>query len=159
MRPHHMSPSVTQRINAHGLSQMGVIPMPFLPISPTFNRTSAEAWSSLASQIQQWLIFCLRDEGTPHWKWGVEVFWVAFVASYPSFPLGEWPLWDSRIPMASPFIEKQLAVNDFEETSRKAVELISEDMARKRREELWEEFCTIVRVLYPYPIQDVEITA
>ena len=150
-----MSPSVTyQRINTHGSSQMAVIPMPFLPLPPTFNKTCAEAWSSLASQIQQWLIFCLRDEGTPHWKWGVDVFWVAFIAAYPSFPLGEWPLWDTRIPMAGPFIEKQLAANDFEETSRKAVELISEDMTMKRREELWEEFCAIVRVLYPYPIQD-----
>ena len=132
--------------------------MSFLPLSSTFDKTSAEAWLSLASQIQQWLIFCLRDEGTPHWKWGVEVFWVAFIAAHPSFPLGEWPLWDSRIPMAGLFIERQLVANDFKETTWRAVELISEDMTMKRREELWEEFCTIVRVLYPYPIQVVETT-
>ncbi|KAF8257537.1 hypothetical protein EI94DRAFT_1817542 [Lactarius quietus] len=139
-------------------SQMGVIPISFLPLSPTFNKTSAEAWSSLSSQIQQWLIFCLQDEGTPHWEWGVEVFWVAFITAFPSFPLGEWPLWDSRIPMTGPFIERQLVANDFKETTWKAVKLTSEDLMMKRHEELWEEFCTIVKVLYPYHIQDVETT-
>jgi hypothetical protein len=92
----------------------------------------------------------------PHWKWGVEVFWAAFIAAFPSFPLGEWPLWDSRIPMAGPFIENQLVANDFEETTRKEAELTSDDLM-KRREELWELFCTIVQVLYPYPIQDLEV--
>ncbi|KAF8256789.1 hypothetical protein EI94DRAFT_1762787 [Lactarius quietus] len=135
---------------------MGVIAVPFLPLTPNFNKTSTEAWSTLASKIQQWLIFCIRDQELPHWKWGVEVFWVAFVAAFPSFPLGDWPLWDSRIPMAGQFIESKLVANDFEETTQKTVELTGEDLV-KRREELWEEFCTIVQFLYPYPIQAVEV--
>ncbi|KAF8259397.1 hypothetical protein EI94DRAFT_1751680, partial [Lactarius quietus] len=109
------------------IQTIGVIAVPFLPLTPNFNKTSAEAWSSLASKIQQWLIFCIRDQELPYWKWGVEVFWVAFVAAFPIFPLGDWPLWDS---------ESQWLAHSL-----------------RRREELWEEFCTIVQILYPYPIQ------
>ncbi|KAH8978819.1 hypothetical protein EDB86DRAFT_2990605 [Lactarius hatsudake] len=134
-----------------------VIPIPFLPLTSTFNKVSPEAWASLASQIEQWLIHCIQDQHTSHWKWGVEVFWAAFLAAYPCFPLGEWPRWDTRIPLAGPFIESQLLANDFEEYTRKVGESTNEDLI-KRREELWEEFCTVVKVLYPYPIQDCEAT-
>ncbi|KAH8991021.1 hypothetical protein EDB92DRAFT_1781735, partial [Lactarius akahatsu] len=84
---------------------------------------------------------------TSHWKWGVKVFWMAYLAAYPYFPLGEWPHWDTRIPMAGPFIESQLLARDFEEFTRKAGESTSEDLM-KQRDELWEEFCTVVQVLY-----------
>ncbi|KAF8256942.1 hypothetical protein EI94DRAFT_1761786 [Lactarius quietus] len=135
---------------------IGVIAVQFLPLTPNFNKTSAEAWSSLASKIQQWLIFCIQDQELPYWKWGVEVFWVAFIAAFPIFPLRDWPLWDLQIPMAGPFIESKLDENNFKETTQKVVELTGEDLL-KRREELWEEFCTIVQILYPYPIQAVNI--
>ena len=128
---------------------------PFLPLASAFNKSSDEAWSSLASQIQRWLIFCIRDQDAPHWKWGVEVFWTAFLAAFPQFPFGDWPVWDVRIPMAGPFLESQLAINNFEETTRKAAGQTSEDLMR-RREELWEKFCAVVQVLYPYPIQAAE---
>ena len=59
--------------------------------------------------------------------------------------------------MAGPFIERQLVANDFEETTWRVVELIGKDMM-KQHKEVWEEFCTIIQVLYPYPIQVVETT-
>ncbi|KAH9015520.1 hypothetical protein EDB85DRAFT_2211073 [Lactarius pseudohatsudake] len=128
-----------------------VVPISFLPLSPTFDKASAVAWTSLASRIQQWLVYYIQDQHLPHWKWGAEVFWTAFVAAFPSFPLGNWPLWDVRIPLAGAFIEKQVVATDFEEISRRAGECTSEDLIR-RREELWEDFCEIVKLMYPFPI-------
>ncbi|KAF8272788.1 hypothetical protein EI94DRAFT_1437215, partial [Lactarius quietus] len=62
-------------------------------------------WVTLASQIQNWLTFYIQDQHLLHWKWGAEVFWIAFITAFPSFPLGDWPLWDVQIPLASAFIE------------------------------------------------------
>lgn len=86
-----------------------------------------------------------------HWKWGAEVFWTAFIAAFPTFPLGDWPSWDVRIPMVGSFIEKQVVAADFEETTRWANECTAEDLI-KRRNELWEDFCKLVKVMYPFPI-------
>ena len=73
---------------------------------------------------------------------------IAFFAAFPSFPLGDWPLWDVRIPLAGAFVEKQIAPHNFEE---RASEHTIEDLLR-HREELWEDFCTVVKIVYPFPI-------
>ncbi|EGN99246.1 hypothetical protein SERLA73DRAFT_73784 [Serpula lacrymans var. lacrymans S7.3] len=53
------------------------IPISFLPLSPSF----------------------------PYiWNWGLDVFLIAFVSAYPTFPQGDWPAWDSRIPLEGRFI-------------------------------------------------------
>ena len=140
----------------HRMSQTPLIPISFLPLAPAFNKASTKAWVTLASRIQNWLIFYIQDQHLAHWKWGSEVFWIAFVAAFPSFPLGEWPLWDVRIPLAGAFIEKQVLPNNFEEAARQASELTSEEDLIKRREELWEDFCKVVKVIYPFPIRDWE---
>ena len=80
------------------------------------------------------------------------MFWTAFIAAFPSFPLGDWPPWDVRIPMAGDFIEKQVVAADFEEVSRRASECTAKDLI-KRREELWEDFCKLVKLMYPFPIR------
>lgn len=140
----------------HRVSQTPLIPISFLPLAPAFDKASTKAWVTLASRIQNWLIFYIQDQHLAHWKWGSEVFWIAFVAAFPSFPLGEWPLWDVRIPLAGAFIEKQVLPNNFEEAARQASELTSEEDLIKRREELWEDFCKVVKVIYPFPIRDCE---
>ncbi|KAF8266575.1 hypothetical protein EI94DRAFT_1732816 [Lactarius quietus] len=89
------------------MSQTHLIPILFLPLTSAFDTSSTKAWVTLASQVQNWLIFYIQDQHLPHWKWGAEVFWIAFVATFPSFPLGDWPLWDMRIPLAGAFIENQ----------------------------------------------------
>ena len=132
-------------------SQTHVVPISFLPLSPAFNKASTVAWASLAFRVQQWLVYYIRDQHLPHWKWGAEVFWTAFIAAFPSFPLGDWPPWDVRIPMAGTFIEKQVVAADFDEVSRRASECTAEDLI-KRREELWEDFCELVKLMYPFPI-------
>ncbi|KAF8259703.1 hypothetical protein EI94DRAFT_1439313, partial [Lactarius quietus] len=81
------------------------ISISFLPLAPAFDKASRKAWVTLASQIQNWLTFYIQDQHLPHWKWGAEVFWIAFITAFLSFPLGDWPLWDVRIPLAGAFIE------------------------------------------------------
>ncbi|KAI9430279.1 hypothetical protein H4582DRAFT_1824482, partial [Lactarius indigo] len=127
------------------------VPISFLPLSPTFDKASAMAWASLAFQIQKWLVYYIQDQHLLHWKWGTEVFWTAFVTTFPSFPFGNWPLWDVRIPFAGAFIEKQVVAPDFEEISWQASECTSEDLI-KCHKELWEDFCEIVKLMYPFPI-------
>ncbi|KAH8979511.1 hypothetical protein EDB92DRAFT_1820958 [Lactarius akahatsu] len=97
----------------------------------------------------QWLIYYIQDQHLPHWKWGAEVFWTAFIATFPSFPLGNWPHWDVRIPFAGAFIEKRMV--DFEEISQRASENTGDDLIR-HCEKLWEDFCEIVKLMYPFPI-------
>jgi hypothetical protein len=143
--------SPSPRLNPHALSQTRVIPISFLPLSPTFNKASTVAWETLAFRVQHWLIYYIRDQQLPHWKWGNEVFWTAFIAAFPTFPLGDWPPWDVRIPMAGAFINKQVVAADFDEITQRANECTAEDLI-KRREELWEEFCKLVKVMYPFPI-------
>ena len=54
--------------------------------------------------------------------------------------------------MAGDFIEKQVVAADFEEVSRRASECTAEDLI-KRRKELWEDFCKLVKLMYPFPIR------
>ncbi|KAH8993097.1 hypothetical protein EDB83DRAFT_2478248 [Lactarius deliciosus] len=127
-------------------TQTHVVPISFLPLAPAFDKSSTVAWVTLASRVQSWLTFYIQDQDLLHWKWGAEVFWIAFIAAFPSFPLGEWPLWD-----------RQVVPNDFEETVQRSSERTSEEDLSKRREELWRDFCKVVKVMYPFPIHDDEV--
>ncbi|KAH9169148.1 hypothetical protein EDB89DRAFT_2099120 [Lactarius sanguifluus] len=144
--PEHLQPS--EELPSHSTR---VIPISFLPLSPTFDKASSVAWVSLASRIQQWLVYYIQDQHLLHWKWGAEVFWTAFVAAFPSFPLGNWPRWDVRIPFAGAFIERRVVAADFEEISQRVSENTGDDLIR-HCEELWEDFCEIVKLMYPFPI-------
>jgi hypothetical protein len=110
---------------------------------------------TLASRIQDWLIFYIQDEHLLHWKWGAELFWIAFVAAFPSFPLGDWPVWDARIPLAGAFIEKQIAPHKFEQAVQQASERTGEDLL-KLREGLWVDFYKVVKSRYPFSIRHCE---
>jgi hypothetical protein len=87
----------------------------------------------------------------PHWKWGTKVFWTTFIAVFPTFPLGDWPPWDVQILMVGTFVEKQVIAADFDEITQQVNECTTEDLV-KHREELWEDFCKLVKVMYPFPI-------
>ena len=66
---------------------------------------------ALVEQIAEWLVSTVADPSTPEWAWGQEAFWMAFIAAYPQFPAGEWPVWNPRIPMAGSFIQSWLDEN------------------------------------------------
>jgi hypothetical protein len=57
-------------------------------------------------------------------------------------------LWDVQIPLVGAFVEKQIIPHNFEE---RASEHTSEDLLRCR-EELCKDFCTVVRIVYFFPI-------
>lgn len=145
-------------LTARALSQTHVVPISFLPLSPKFNKTSAVAWASLAFRIQQWLLHFIQDQHLPHWKWGADVFWTAFIAAFPNFPLGSWPPWDGRIPLTGAVVNKHVIGTDFEEISRRASESTGDDLI-KRREDLWEDFCKLVKPMYPFPIRYSDLDA
>jgi len=77
---------------------------PFLPLPRHFDHQSGEAWAELAMLIQSVLVQSSHGEEMPSYVLAHEFFWMAFVAAFPSFPFGEWPEWDSCIPMQGTFI-------------------------------------------------------
>jgi len=77
---------------------------PFLPLPCHFDHQSGEAWAELAMLIQSVLVQSSHGEEMPCYVLAREFFWMAFVAAFPSFPFGEWPEWDLRIPMRGTFI-------------------------------------------------------
>ncbi|THH19878.1 hypothetical protein EW146_g1396 [Bondarzewia mesenterica] len=131
----------------------------FLPLPSTFDVSSARAWASLASQIQDWLITSVGNHLSPYWSWGVEAFWVAFVAAYPSFPLGDWPRWDTRIPLRGAFIETRVtgvASLDGEVVEGGDAAVDDADSVQRSdqrcRLALWQQFQEVISILYPFPL-------
>ncbi|KAF8345692.1 hypothetical protein F5887DRAFT_1158668 [Amanita rubescens] len=83
----------------------------FLPLPIGFDYQHDECWKVLVEQIAEWLVSTVADSSTPEWAWGQEAFWMAFIAAFPQFPAGEWPVWNPRIPMAGSFIQSWLDEN------------------------------------------------
>ncbi|KAI5995588.1 hypothetical protein EDD15DRAFT_2133044, partial [Pisolithus albus] len=80
------------------------LPILFLPLRCTFDPGNTRQWATLSNDIECWLV----DEVStthPQWEWGLDAFWMTFVAAFPTFPGGKWRLWDPRIPMEGQFIQ------------------------------------------------------
>lgn len=75
----------------------------FLPLPETFDPMVAQDWEHLTQHIQEWLLDIPCD--SQEWTWGCDAFWLAFVGAHSTFPMGIWPLWDTRIPMEGTYIE------------------------------------------------------
>ncbi|KAI0040148.1 hypothetical protein FA95DRAFT_1650771 [Auriscalpium vulgare] len=118
------------------------VSVPFLPLAQDFDVVSQVSWGKLACAVQDWLISpesCLSES---HWSWGVDLFWLAFIAAYPTFPLGEWPSWNRRIPFNSPFLN-----------SRMNIGIEGSDITEaERRWTLWQDFSRQISLFYPYPL-------
>ncbi|KAG1760524.1 hypothetical protein EDD22DRAFT_741354, partial [Suillus occidentalis] len=82
------------------------IPIPFLPLPSHFNYNKRTDWELLSKRIEKWLIEV--DTELPQWTWGRDIFWLTFIAAFPSFPRGTWHMWDPRIPLEGAFIEQWL---------------------------------------------------
>ena len=82
--------------------------MTFLPLPFNFNYTHAECWRLLAGKISDWLIKVIIEDGLPKWSWGLEAFWMAFIAAHPSLPSGEWLGWSIKIPIEGSFMQSWL---------------------------------------------------
>lgn len=79
---------------------------PFLPLPSNFEPSDACQWLRLARQIEYCLLvdICLNNKYLQCYRLMQDLFWMAFVASYPTFPHGDWPLWNTQIPMEGEFI-------------------------------------------------------
>ena len=76
---------------------------PFFPLPAHFDALDGESWQILFQDIQTYLVqnpdVELRRQVLIQ-----EFFWMAFVAAFPTFPFGDWPDWDYRIPVKGNFI-------------------------------------------------------
>ncbi|KAG1875772.1 hypothetical protein F4604DRAFT_1496323, partial [Suillus subluteus] len=95
---------------SHGHDDFPALPddicIPFLPLQH-FDYSDQAKWASLMKDIEGWLVAQVNCQ-TQLWTWGCDAFWLAFIAAYPSFPMGSWPKWDPRIPLEGTFIEQWL---------------------------------------------------
>ncbi|KAF8346811.1 hypothetical protein F5887DRAFT_916126 [Amanita rubescens] len=91
----------------HGI-EVQEIPIPFLPLAQSFDHRDGQSWSKLVEVISDWLVNDVRTLKRQEWTWGTDTFWMAFVAAYPSFPCGTWPVWDCHIALDGTFIHEWL---------------------------------------------------
>ena len=79
---------------------------PFLPLPSNFESTDVSHWQRLTKTIERCLVASTTFENRYPEAYRVmrDLFWMAFVAAFPTFPEGDWPLWDARISMEGGFI-------------------------------------------------------
>ncbi|KAG2132141.1 uncharacterized protein EDB93DRAFT_1107974 [Suillus bovinus] len=106
-------------------------------------------WVKLSKDIEGWLVEL--DTELSQWMWGWDTFWLTFVAAYPFFPRGTWPMWDPRIPLEGAFIEQCLETLGHSITVDQEIMVIdlgnTEDL-----KEIWGAFCRDAALFYPYPL-------
>ncbi|KAG1847258.1 hypothetical protein C8R48DRAFT_552993, partial [Suillus tomentosus] len=83
------------------------VPIPFLPLEPSFDTRNCVHWAHLRDQIENWLVSSVHTSSS-QWTWGRDKFWLAFVASNPCFPSGTWHMWNPSILLEGEFIEEWL---------------------------------------------------
>ena len=84
------------------------IPISFLPLLLSINHQDAQSWSKLVKIISNWLVNDVKSLKRQEWMWGIDVFWMAFIATHLSFPSGTWLVWDCHIALDSTFIHEWL---------------------------------------------------
>ncbi|KAI0798528.1 hypothetical protein BC629DRAFT_1438960 [Irpex lacteus] len=87
-------------------------------------------WLLASYQIQEWLVKVLREhDEDPLLQWGIELFWVCFIAAYPEFPHGNaWPEWNGHaIPFECEFLTNWMSRSH------------DPDAVPETREEMWDE--------------------
>ncbi|KIO21110.1 hypothetical protein M407DRAFT_10561 [Tulasnella calospora MUT 4182] len=100
----------------------------------------------LAQDIQDWLVLNDVTKPSATRNWGRELFWMAFVAVHPCFPGGEWPDWDSRVPMEGDFIDEWMTGRFH---SGLQDELEAEGNFTRKQYFIWSIFQTTVTSRYP----------
>ncbi|KAG1748678.1 hypothetical protein EDB19DRAFT_1630126 [Suillus lakei] len=127
------------------MSNVGEPTISFLPLPPSFDFVNRADWETVAQRIQEWVTTEVDTESSL-WTWGRDAFWLAFVAAYPSIPMGKWPMWDPRIPLEGSFIEEWLQrSNDYgaDEEVPTQDDVVSD---------IWNEFCRHAALFYPLPL-------
>ncbi|KAG1866335.1 hypothetical protein C8R48DRAFT_772434 [Suillus tomentosus] len=122
----------------------------FLPLRGSFDHVNPMDWAMLLKEIETWLVTKV-DNRYQLWTWGCDAFWLTFVAAYPLFPRGKWPMWDPRIPLEGVFIKEWLGrSSDIE-----AVKLGGEHSLVGLLNDIWAEFNRHIALYYSSPLIDV----
>jgi hypothetical protein len=118
---------------------------PFFPLSPQFDPQDGAAWQSLAREIESYILQLWDLDEAPQGTVALmrEFFWMAFIASFPSFPFGEWPCWDARISMEGTFVSYWIDDSNLDELQRNDV---------TTRQFIWDELSDAVTVFLSLPI-------
>ena len=131
----------------HESSPMQDVPITFLPLPSTFNHRDTASWAALVNRISTWLVDTVHSPQCQEWGWGVEAFWMAFIAAYPSFLDGVWPSWDTSIGADTRFFQQWLESggrvgwchqND-----------IRDDCLLAFLDKIWSLFCQHISLFYP----------
>ena len=114
---------------------------PFLPLPSSFESTNISHWQQLTRMIKSCLVASTTFKNRYPEAYCVmwDLFWMAFVASFPTFPGGDWPLWDAQISMEGGFILSWV--------SKEGVEGIAFP-----QQAIWVQFKHILQSLFPYVI-------
>ena len=115
---------------------------PFLPLPSNFEPSDISHWQQLTKVIKTCLVAstglenkCLEAYRVMH-----DLFWVAFVTSFPTFLAGDWPVWDARIPMQGGFISSWVHRED---------EVAGTLFVQQA---IWRQFKTIVEHILSIPV-------
>lgn len=105
---------------------------------------------ALSKDIEQWLVNEVQTSTSPMWQWGLDAFWMAFIAAYPMFPHGKWYSWNPTIPLGGQFVEEWM--NGDRESNSSAGADINDDVTERATVFLWDMFCKHVALFYPYSL-------
>jgi len=76
-----------------------------------FPSTAAE-WSTLAFDIQDWLVTHAEEKEKMEWHWAVNLFWLAYCGSDPEFPScamdPRFPWQSDVVPLIGEYIMKKM---------------------------------------------------
>ncbi|KAF8444476.1 hypothetical protein L210DRAFT_3308800, partial [Boletus edulis BED1] len=76
----------------------------FFPLRRSFDHQNEQHWRHLLNEIQCMLPESAKKVDKNHSNLMKDFFWMVFVATFPSFPGGEWDAWDALISMDGTFI-------------------------------------------------------
>ncbi|KAG6329186.1 hypothetical protein ID866_9904 [Astraeus odoratus] len=91
------------------ISPVAGLPIPFLPLGPSFDYREREHWNALSLDVEHWLVSVVFGRHPDLWKWGTNLFRMAFVATYPSFREGDWRKWNPKISLEGSFIAEWMS--------------------------------------------------
>jgi hypothetical protein len=126
---------------------------PFLPLPRDFDCIRFESWAPVAGQIQEWLINIVANPRSQEWIWGRDLFWIAFMAAYPHFPQGSWPVWNSKISMEGAFIQSWIE-RGFQNWGDTEDSVVFEVL-----QQLWDEFNRVASLFYDDQLVEASISS
>ena len=119
---------------------------PFLPLPSDFDPLDDKAWQTLLQKMESQLVQILDSPGKRRTVM-CEFFWMAYMAVHPTFPFGDWPNWDPRIPLEGNFVSYWMAQLDLPYAI-----VCYEHLSVDARQLIWEKLTALVHRSFPPPL-------